>query len=142
MSALSLLLNVLWIIFGGPWMAVGWIIAAVVMAITIIGLPWTRAALNIALYTLLPFGQRAVSRAEYYGQRDIRHRPVRPPGQYHLVGACGLVVGVGTFDHRYTSRRNHSGYSLRVGALEACGNSALADRKDHRADRGRNAPGL
>ena len=38
-----------------------------VMAITIIGLPWTRAAFNIAAYTLLPFGQKAVSRAEYYG---------------------------------------------------------------------------
>ena len=71
MSALSLLLNVLWIIFGGLWMAVGWIIAAAVMAITIIGLPWTRAAFNIALYTLLPFGQKAVSRTEYYGSEDI-----------------------------------------------------------------------
>ena len=64
MSALSLLLNVVWIVFGGAWMALGWLVAAVIMAITIIGLPWTRAALNIALYTLLPFGQMAVSRAE------------------------------------------------------------------------------
>jgi uncharacterized membrane protein YccF (DUF307 family) len=46
-------------------MAAGWIIAAVFMAITIIGLPWTRAAFNIAAYTLLPFGQKAVSRTEY-----------------------------------------------------------------------------
>ena len=55
-----MLLNLLWIIFGGLWMAAGWMIAAVVMAITIIGLPWTRAAFNIAVYTLLPFGQKAV----------------------------------------------------------------------------------
>jgi uncharacterized membrane protein YccF (DUF307 family) len=71
MSAVPLLLNVLWIVFGGLWMAVGWVIAAVVMAITIIGLPWARAALNIAAYTLLPFGQRAVSRAEYTGEHDV-----------------------------------------------------------------------
>ena len=58
MSALSVLLNLLWIIFGGLWMAAGWMIAAVVMAITIIGLPWTRAGFNIAVYTLLPFGQK------------------------------------------------------------------------------------
>jgi uncharacterized membrane protein YccF (DUF307 family) len=70
MSALSLLLNVLWIVFGGLWMAVGWGIAAVIMAITIIGLPWSRAAFNIAVYTLLPFGQKAVSRAEYTGVKD------------------------------------------------------------------------
>ena len=47
MVPLSLLLNLLWIVFGGLWMAAGWMIAAVVMAITIIGLPWTRAAFNI-----------------------------------------------------------------------------------------------
>ena len=75
MSALSVLLNLLWIIFGGLWMAAGWMIAAVVMAITIIGLPWTRAALNIAVYTLLPFGQKAVSRAAY-GHNDIGTGPL------------------------------------------------------------------
>jgi uncharacterized membrane protein YccF (DUF307 family) len=68
---MSLLLNVLWIVFGGLWMAVGWLIAALIMAISIIGLPWARAALTIAGYTLLPFGQRAVSRAAYTGQEDI-----------------------------------------------------------------------
>jgi uncharacterized membrane protein YccF (DUF307 family) len=70
MSALSLLLNVLWIAFGGLWMAIAWLIAAVIMAVTIIGLPWTRAAFNIAAYTLLPFGHKAVSRAEYFGRED------------------------------------------------------------------------
>ena len=71
MSFTSFLLNLLWILTGGLWMAVGWIIAALVMAITIIGLPWTRAAFNIASYTLLPFGHKAVSRAEYTGRQDI-----------------------------------------------------------------------
>lgn len=75
MSALSVLLNLLWIIFGGLWMAAGWMIAAVVMAITIIGLPWTRAAFNLAVYTLLPFGQKAVSRAAY-GHNDIGTGPL------------------------------------------------------------------
>src|ERR1700758_2574316 len=70
MSPFSVLLNLLWIIFGGLWMAAGWMIAALIMAITIIGLPWTRAAFNIAVYTLLPFGQKAVSRAAY-GQHDL-----------------------------------------------------------------------
>jgi len=76
MSFASFLLNLLWILVGGLWMAVGWIIAAFVMAITIIGLPWTRAAFNIASYTLLPFGQKAVSRAEYTGRQDIGTGPL------------------------------------------------------------------
>jgi uncharacterized membrane protein YccF (DUF307 family) len=71
MSPLSLLLNILWMIFGGVWMAVGWLVAAVIMAITIIGIPWARAAFNIASYALLPFGRRAVSRAEYLGRDDV-----------------------------------------------------------------------
>jgi len=53
----SLLLNILWLVFGGFGMAIGWLIAAVLMAITIIGLPWVPAAFRIALYTFLPFGQ-------------------------------------------------------------------------------------
>jgi uncharacterized membrane protein YccF (DUF307 family) len=76
MSATAFLLNLLWIVFGGLWMALGWVIAAIVMAITIIGLPWTRAAFNIASYTLLPFGQKAVSRAEYTGRQDIGTGPL------------------------------------------------------------------
>jgi uncharacterized membrane protein YccF (DUF307 family) len=67
MSPLSLLLNVLWIVFGGFYMAIGWLIAAVIMAITIVGIPWARAAFNIASYTMLPFGRKAVSRAEHLG---------------------------------------------------------------------------
>src|SRR5215470_4003043 len=76
MSAFSLLLNILWIVFGGLWMAAGWLVAAVLMAITIIGLPWARAAINIAWYTLFPFGQKAVSRAEYSGREDIGTGPL------------------------------------------------------------------
>ena len=75
MSAISVLLNLLWILFGGLWMAAGWVIAAIIMALTIIGLPWTRAAFNIAVYTLLPFGQKAVSRAAY-GHNDIGTGPL------------------------------------------------------------------
>ncbi|WP_371424034.1 YccF domain-containing protein [Tardiphaga sp.] len=71
MPVVPLFLNILWIVFGGLGMAVGWLIAAVVMAITIIGLPWARAAFNIAAYTLLPFGQRAVDREAVTGRGDI-----------------------------------------------------------------------
>lgn len=62
MPLMSLLLNVLWILCGGFYMAAGWLIAALIMMITIVGIPWARAALTIALYTLLPFGQTVVDR--------------------------------------------------------------------------------
>ena len=71
MSMRSALLNLVWLIFGGLGVAVGWGIAAVIMAVTIIGIPWARAAINIAVYTLLPFGQKAVARDLYCGRKDI-----------------------------------------------------------------------
>ena len=68
---MSLLLNIVWIVCGGAWMALGWLIAAAIMAVTIIGLPWARAAFNIAQYTLAPFGFMAVPRDRYTGREDI-----------------------------------------------------------------------
>src|SRR5271169_5979951 len=71
MPVTSLLLNVLWIVFGGFYMAAGWVIAALIMVITIIGIPWARAALTIALYTLLPFGQTVVDRPSGIGSGPL-----------------------------------------------------------------------
>ena len=95
MSPLSLLLNLLWIVFGGLWMAAGWIIAAVFMAITVIGLPWTRAAFNIAAYTLLPFGQKAVSRTEYYGHPDMGTGPLGVLGNVLWLVLAGWWLALG-----------------------------------------------
>lgn len=95
MPAMSLLLNILWIVFGGLWMAVGWVIAAVIMAITIVGLPWVRAAFNIAAYTLLPFGQRVVSRAEYTGERDLGTGPLGFLGNVVWLVLAGWWLALG-----------------------------------------------
>jgi uncharacterized membrane protein YccF (DUF307 family) len=106
MSLISLLLNVLWLLFGGVWMAVGWVIAAVVMAVTIVGLPWARAALTIALYTLLPFGHTVVAR-DLDGREDLGTGPLGFIGNLiwlvlagwwlalgHLIVAVGLAVTI------------------------------------------------
>jgi uncharacterized membrane protein YccF (DUF307 family) len=63
-------------------MAFGWLIAAVIMAVTIIGIPWARAAVNNALYTLMPFGYTAVPRDRHTGQEDIG------------TGALGMIGNV------------------------------------------------
>jgi uncharacterized membrane protein YccF (DUF307 family) len=107
MSLLRLLLNVLWILTGGLWMAVGWLIAAVLMIVTIVGLPWARAALNIASYTLLPFGRVAIRRDELEGQLDLGTGPFGTIGNVlwlvlagswlalgHLITAIGLAITI------------------------------------------------
>ena len=95
MPVVSLLLNVLWIVCGGLYMAVAWIIAAFIMAITIVGLPWTRAAFNIALYTLLPFGQKAVSRAEVTGVEDFGTGPFGMLGNIIWLVLAGWWLALG-----------------------------------------------
>jgi uncharacterized membrane protein YccF (DUF307 family) len=95
MSPISILLNLLWLVFGGLWMAVAWGIGAVVMAITIIGIPWARAAFNIAVYTLLPFGQKAVSRADYTGVRDVGTGPLGEIGNVVWLVLAGWWLALG-----------------------------------------------
>jgi uncharacterized membrane protein YccF (DUF307 family) len=76
MPPVSIFLNIVWLLLGGLWMAFGWLVAAVIMALTIIGLPWARAAFNIAAYTMLPFGQRAMRRDALTGQADTGTGPL------------------------------------------------------------------
>ncbi|SMF80033.1 Uncharacterized membrane protein YccF, DUF307 family [Azospirillum oryzae] len=107
MSLLSLLLNVLWLFTGGIWMAVGWLLAAVLMALSIVGLPWARSALTIAHYTLLPFGQTAVRRDEFRGREDMGTGALGFIGNIvwfvlagwwlalgHLISAVGLAITI------------------------------------------------
>src|ERR1700730_4490269 len=107
MPPVSILLNILWIVFGGLWMAAGWVLAAIIMAITIVGLPWARAAFNIAAYTLLPFPQRDCGRASITGRPDIGTGPLGLIGNLiwlvlagwwlalgHLVTAIALAVTI------------------------------------------------
>jgi uncharacterized membrane protein YccF (DUF307 family) len=89
MSPVALLLNVLWMIFGGLEMAIGWLFAALIMVLTIVGIPWARAAFNIASYALLPFGRKAVSRAEYLGIEDVG------TGPFGLIGNIVWLVLAG-----------------------------------------------
>jgi uncharacterized membrane protein YccF (DUF307 family) len=94
MSPLSIVLNVLWILTGGVWMALGWLIATVIMAITIVGLPWARAAFNIAIYTFLPFGYVALPRDEVGGE-DLGTGPLGTIGNVIWLVLAGWWLALG-----------------------------------------------
>ena len=95
MSLVNLLLNVLWILTGGLWMAVGWLVAAAIMAITIVGLPWARAAFTLAAYALLPFGRKAVSRAAVTGREDLGTGPLGTLGNLVWLLLAGWWLALG-----------------------------------------------
>jgi len=95
MTAMALLLNILWILFGGLYMAFGWLVASIIMVITIVGIPWSRAAFNIAAYTLLPFGQRAVSRSHHFGREDVGTGPFGMIGNIVWFVLAGWWLALG-----------------------------------------------
>ena len=67
---LRLILNILWFVFGG-WISAGlWFLAGALMAITVVGLPWTPAAFRIAAFSAWPFG-KTILRREALGQEDL-----------------------------------------------------------------------
>jgi uncharacterized membrane protein YccF (DUF307 family) len=102
-----LLLNLLWLVCGGFFAACGWFLAAFVFAISIVGLPWARAAGNIGFYTLWPFGQTAIERDELTGREDLGTSPLGTLGNVlwlvffgwwlalgHLVVAVPLALSI------------------------------------------------
>jgi uncharacterized membrane protein YccF (DUF307 family) len=65
------LLNVIWFVLGGFFAGLFWVFAGLLMALTIVGLPWARSCFMIARYTFWPFGYDLVSRDELHGRHDL-----------------------------------------------------------------------
>ena len=61
---MTLLLNILWFILGGWISTLLWLLSGLLLAVTVVGLPWAPAAFRIAGFTAAPFGREAVSRVD------------------------------------------------------------------------------
>jgi uncharacterized membrane protein YccF (DUF307 family) len=59
---MRLILNVIWLIFGGLWLALGYLLAALVCFLLIVTIPFGFAALRIASYALWPFGRTIIDK--------------------------------------------------------------------------------
>jgi uncharacterized membrane protein YccF (DUF307 family) len=55
-----LLLNIIWFLFAGLWMALGYVVAALICFVFIVTIPFGVAALRIAAFALWPFGKVVV----------------------------------------------------------------------------------
>jgi uncharacterized membrane protein YccF (DUF307 family) len=58
------LLNVLWLVLSGFWLALGYAVAGLVMCLLIITIPFGIASFRLAAYVLWPFGRTLVRRAD------------------------------------------------------------------------------
>ena len=82
------LLNIIWLVFAGFWLAVGYLIAAVVLAITIIGLPFAKQSLKLGGYALWPFGRALV-------QSPTRHKSLSVIGNVLWFVLAGWWLALG-----------------------------------------------
>ena len=64
MSVMRLILNLIWLILCGWWMAILYVLAGVICAILIITIPFAIASFRIASYVLWPFGRTISPRRE------------------------------------------------------------------------------
>jgi uncharacterized membrane protein YccF (DUF307 family) len=62
MGLLRVVLNVVWLVFGGIWLALAYVVAGVLCCILVVTIPWGIASFRIANYVLWPFGRTVVSR--------------------------------------------------------------------------------
>ncbi len=58
------LLNIIWLLLSGLWLALGYALAGLVMFILIITIPFGVASARIALFCLWPFGRTLVRRQD------------------------------------------------------------------------------
>ncbi|GAA2587955.1 YccF domain-containing protein [Actinomadura fulvescens] len=58
------LLNIIWLVLSGFWLAVGYAVAGVICVILIITIPFGIASFRIALFALWPFGNTVVRRSD------------------------------------------------------------------------------
>jgi uncharacterized membrane protein YccF (DUF307 family) len=107
MPTVMFILNILWFIFGGFISGLAWILAGIIMAITIIGLPWARSCFMLARFSFWPFGYDIITRDQLYGEQDIGTGALGTLGNViwfvlagwwlaigHIVAAIGLAVTI------------------------------------------------
>jgi uncharacterized membrane protein YccF (DUF307 family) len=82
-------LNILWFILGGFLAGLGWWLAGILCAITIVGLPWARACFMLGNFTFWPFGRDVISRKELTGRDDLG------TGAFGTVGNIIWLIFIG-----------------------------------------------
>ncbi|NKQ55187.1 YccF domain-containing protein [Amycolatopsis sp. K13G38] len=61
---MNLVLNVIWLVLAGFWMALGYVVAGIICCVLIITIPFGIASFRIANYALWPFGRTLVDRRD------------------------------------------------------------------------------
>jgi len=92
---MSAIANLIWFIFGGLVMGLGWWLAGVVMLISIVGIPWARACFVFGGFCFFPFGREAIDREELTGRGDLGTGVLGLIGNVIWFVFAGLWLAIG-----------------------------------------------
>jgi uncharacterized membrane protein YccF (DUF307 family) len=84
---MRLILNIIWLLFGGLWLALGYVVAALICFVLIVTIPFGFASLRIASFALWPFGRIIVDKPG--------PRPGALIGNVLWIVLCGLWLAIG-----------------------------------------------
>jgi uncharacterized membrane protein YccF (DUF307 family) len=87
--------NILWFVMGGLVMGLGWWLAGLLCAITIVGLPWAKACFVFGQFAFWPFGKEAASRDELGGKGDIGTGALGSVGNVLWFIFAGVWLSIG-----------------------------------------------
>ena len=77
---ITLIGNIIWLLFGGVFMGLAWWLMGVLAFMTIIGIPWAKACFVIGNFSFLPFGKEPIDTRYLRGEADVG------TGDWGLVG--------------------------------------------------------
>ena len=86
---MNVILNIIWLVLSGFWLAIGYVIAGIVCCILIITIPFGIASFRIAGYALWPFGRTVVD--------DPQAGPASVIGNVIWVILAGIWLAIGHF---------------------------------------------
>ncbi len=95
MEPVNLIMNILWLVLGGVLMGLGWLLAGVIMVLTIIGIPWARSCFVIAKLAFWPFGKVIVDRELVQGYHDPGTGPLGFLGNVVWFVLAGWWLAIG-----------------------------------------------
>lgn len=95
MAPVNMFMNILWLLFGGVLMGLGWCLAGLIMVVTIIGIPWARSCFVIAKLAFWPFGKMIVDRQYVQGYHDTGTGPLGFLGNIIWFVFAGWWLAVG-----------------------------------------------
>lgn len=75
---MNAILNVIWLLLGGIWLALGYFLAGIICCLLIVTIPFGIASFRIGAYALWPFGRTVVDRG----------------GQTYFLSTLGNVIWV------------------------------------------------